>query len=64
MRVGLTGGYNRFDQSPIAIEIGLLVVWAVLILGFVQIMNSYYKPRTDIPRIRRAAAPRADLHAE
>jgi len=39
-----------FPVRSMAIEIALLIVWAILILGFVQIMNSYYKPRTEIPR--------------
>jgi len=39
-----------FPVRSIGIEVALVIVWAALILGFVQIMNSYYKPRTDIPR--------------
>ena len=43
---------RRFDfpTKPMWAEIGLIVVWSVLIVGFVMVMNAYTKPRTDIPR--------------
>ncbi len=39
-----------FHTKPMWAEIGLLVVGAAVIAGFVMIMNSYYKPRTTIGR--------------
>ena len=39
-----------FSVKPMWAEIGLIVIYSVLILGFVMVMNSYYKPRTEIPR--------------
>lgn len=41
---------HGFSVMPLAFEIGLFLAWAGLIIGFVMIMNSYNKPRTDIPR--------------
>jgi D-xylose transport system permease protein len=31
-------------------EWGLVLVWCLLIAGFVLVMNSYYKPRSETPR--------------
>lgn len=39
-----------FPMKPWLAEWGLIILSAVLILGFVQIMNSYTRPRSDIPR--------------
>jgi len=41
---------HNFPTKPIAIEVALVAMWAVLIIAFVIVMNSYYKPRTEIPR--------------
>ncbi len=43
---------KRFDfpTKPMWAEVGLILVWAALIIGFVMVMNAYTKPRTDIPR--------------
>ena len=41
---------HGFTPKPIVMELILLALWAALILGFVMVMNSYYKPRTEIPR--------------
>ena len=41
---------HGFPTKHIAVEFILFAVWVVCILGFVIIMNSYYKPRTEIPR--------------
>lgn len=39
-----------FTPRPMWAEITIIAVWVVLIAGFVLVMNSYYKPRTEIPR--------------
>ena len=39
-----------FPTKPMWAEIGLILVWASVIIGFVMVMNAYTKPRTDIPR--------------
>jgi D-xylose transport system permease protein len=39
-----------FDTRPMWAEVLLIGVWIFVIAGFVLVMNSYYKPRTDIPR--------------
>lgn len=39
-----------FNAKPVWAEAGALVLGAAVIIGFVIIMNSYTKPRTDIPR--------------
>jgi D-xylose transport system permease protein len=39
-----------FRPKPLWAEFALLLVGIGLILGFVIVMNSYYKPRTEIPR--------------
>ena len=31
-------------------EAAMLAVWSLLIVGFVQTMNSYYRPRTEVPQ--------------
>lgn len=41
---------HGFKVKHIASEIAIFAVWSVLIIGFVWIMNSYNKPRTEIPR--------------
>ena len=41
---------HGFGGKPLAVEIVLFLVWAGLIVAFVQVMNSYYRPRTEIPR--------------
>lgn len=39
-----------FPVKPIWAEWLMILVWAGLIAAFVMVMNSYYKPRTEIPR--------------
>lgn len=39
-----------FPVKPQWAEWGLILFSAIVIIGFVQIMNAYYKPRTTIPR--------------
>ncbi len=39
-----------FTVKPIWIEVAILIVLAAIIVGFVSVMNSYNKPRTEIPR--------------
>ncbi len=41
---------HEFSTKPLWMEFVLLAVWAGLIVAFVMVMNSYYKPRTEIPR--------------
>jgi len=41
---------HGFTPKPIAIQIALFLISAGLILGFIWIMNSYNKPRSDIAR--------------
>lgn len=41
---------HKFPTRPMAIQIGLFVVYSALIIGFVMVMNSYNKPRSDIAR--------------
>ncbi|MCJ8340720.1 MAG: sugar ABC transporter permease [Pseudomonadales bacterium] len=41
---------HGFVAKPMGIQIGLFIISAALILGFVWIMNSYNKPRSDIAR--------------
>ena len=36
--------------KPIWAEVSVIVLWSAAILAFVMVMNSYYKPRTEIPR--------------
>lgn len=36
--------------KPILVEIALIAVYSGVILGFVMVMNSYMRPRSDIPR--------------
>lgn len=37
-------------KKPLAAEIAMLLVYATIILGFVLVMNSYTRPRSEIPR--------------
>lgn len=39
-----------FATKPLWAEVGLVIVWSAVIIGFVMVMNAYTKPRTDIPR--------------
>ncbi|MCG8511739.1 MAG: sugar ABC transporter permease, partial [Rhodospirillales bacterium] len=39
-----------FTPRPMWAEVTIIAVWVALIAGFVLVMNSYYKPRTEIPR--------------
>lgn len=39
-----------FRVKPMWAEVGLIVVGAALVVGFVMVMNAYTLPRTDIPR--------------
>jgi D-xylose transport system permease protein len=39
-----------FSLKPMWVELLLLVLWCGLISGFVMVMNSYYRPRTEVPR--------------
>lgn len=39
-----------FPTKPLWAAVGLVAISAALIIAFVMIMNSYNKPRTDIPR--------------
>lgn len=41
---------HGFTPKPIFMELLLFALWTVLIIAFVMVMNSYYKPRTEIPR--------------
>lgn len=57
MVVGALAWQNRrsrlkhsFTSKPIIMELALFAIWAGLIIAFVMVMNSYTKPRTDIPR--------------
>jgi D-xylose transport system permease protein len=39
-----------FDVKPLWVQLLFLAVGTALVCGFVLVMNSYYKPRTEIPR--------------
>ena len=39
-----------FPVKPMWAELGLIAIFSALIVAFVMVMNSYYKPRTEIPR--------------
>src|SRR3546814_9127855 len=39
-----------FPVKPLWAEVAMIAAWALLILGFVMVMNAYTKPRSDIPR--------------
>jgi D-xylose transport system permease protein len=39
-----------FKVKPLWIQIMFLIIGIGLVCGFVMVMNSYYKPRTEIPR--------------
>ncbi len=41
---------HEFAVKPIAVEIALFLLWTGLIIGFVLVMNSYYKPRSEVAR--------------
>jgi D-xylose transport system permease protein len=41
---------HDFPTKPIGMQVGLFLVWAALIIGFIMVMNSYNKPKTDIAR--------------
>ena len=38
-----------FPVKPLAVEWALIAVWIALVVAFVQTMNTYHRPRTDIP---------------
>ncbi|CAB1083803.1 D-xylose ABC transporter, permease protein XylH [Olavius algarvensis Delta 1 endosymbiont] len=44
--------YRKYDfkVKPLAVQFFLLAIGVALVCGFVLVMNSYYKPRTEIPR--------------
>ncbi len=39
-----------FEVKPLWVQLVLLTIGTALVCGFVLVMNSYYKPRTEIPR--------------
>jgi len=39
-----------FDVKPLWVQLLFLAIGTALVCGFVMVMNSYYKPRTEIPR--------------
>lgn len=39
-----------FEVKPLWVQLLFLAIGAALVCGFVLVMNSYYKPRTEIPR--------------
>lgn len=39
---------HKVGQRPLAIDIALVLVWTVLIAGFVMVMNAYEQPRTGL----------------
>jgi len=39
-----------FKVKPLGVQLFLLAIGIALVCGFVLVMNSYYKPRTEIPR--------------
>ena len=39
-----------FEVKPLWVQLAFLTIGTALVCGFVLIMNSYYKPRTEIPR--------------
>ncbi|MEH6405312.1 MAG: sugar ABC transporter permease [Sneathiella sp.] len=41
---------HNFSTKPVILQIGIFLIWATLIMGFVMVMNSYTKPRSDIAR--------------
>ncbi len=41
---------HKFPVKPLWMEFLLFALWVALIVSFVLVMNSYYKPRTEIPR--------------
>lgn len=41
---------HDFPTKPIWIQLSLFAITAAVVFGFVYVMNSYYKPRSEIPR--------------
>ncbi|MEE8128546.1 MAG: hypothetical protein V3T45_08350, partial [Nitrospinaceae bacterium] len=41
---------HDFPTKPMGMQVGLFLLWAALIIGFIMVMNSYNKPKTDIAR--------------
>lgn len=41
---------HNFPVKPLGIQLGIFAFWMILIMGFVFVMNSYTKPRSDIAR--------------
>jgi len=41
---------HGFSVKPMWMEIALFAMWVAVIIGFVMVMNSYTKPRSDIAR--------------
>jgi D-xylose transport system permease protein len=39
-----------FKVKPLWVQLFFLIIGAALVCGFVLVMNSYYKPKTEIPR--------------
>lgn len=39
-----------FRLKPMWAEVGLVIVWSALIVGFVMVMNAYTLPRSDVAR--------------
>ena len=50
LRARATRRRYRFALRHPMAEAAMLVVWSLLIVGFVQTMNSYYRPRTEVPQ--------------
>ena len=44
------GLHYGFPVRPLGIEIGLIAVRIAMVVAFVQVMNSYYRSRTQIPQ--------------
>lgn len=41
---------HNFPLKPMAIQLMMFAIWVALIMGFVFVMNSYNKPRSEIAR--------------
>lgn len=41
---------HGFPVKPVWAEAAMIGLWSIAIISFVMVMNSYYKPRTEIPR--------------
>ena len=55
LTVAILGGRAKrkkfgFPLRPLWAEWGLIILYAAAIIAFIQIMNSFTRPRTDIPR--------------